>query len=236
MLQSAPAETVAPAAAVEQAPEVSAFDMGDGLPPTAAEMAAMDVDDAPKAKVEIEDSPKQKPNLTPKGYRLKTIVTRLVQLVCLAFVGVLAFVGYQVFDEVRNTSLVTELASGQCVEDFFTSGQGEFRNVFTVRTTDCLNPHAYEVFATSTEAFADASTESNADYPGIEGVFALGQEFCESEYDEFVGGDFATSPWQVWTFVPTENRWSEGDRNVQCLVGDAAQINLIEGTLAGAGG
>ena len=220
---------------VDPAPEESAFDMGV-FPPTAAEMVAMNIEAAPEPKIDIvDDAPKPKPDLTPKGYQAKTIVSHLVKLVCAVFVAVLAFVGFGVFQEIRNTSLVTQLTSGQCVEDFFTPSEGEFRNVFTVGTTDCANPHAYEVFATSTEAFAEASTESNANYPGIEASFASGQAFCESQYDDFVGGDFATSPWQVWTFVPTEKRWSEGDRNVQCLVGDAAEVNLIEGTLADAG-
>lgn len=152
-------------------------------------------------------------------------------------IGVLAAVGLgyaalNFYTNVASLQRVTELDAGQCVEDFFSPAEGEFQNVFVVTTTNCANPHAYEVFTTSNTVFSDV-TESS--YPGVEETFAVGQDFCRAEYDAFVSGDFVASPWQVWTFVPTELRWDRGERKVQCLVGDAMESQLVEGSLEGWG-
>lgn len=146
-----------------------------------------------------------------------------------AFVVVMVVTGIRVTGVLSNSSLVTSLEQGDCIEDFFTPNQGEFREVFLVGTTDCSNPHAYEVYAVGESVYAES------EYPGIDGVFEVAQSYCDQQYNSFVGGDFLSSPWNVWTFAPTEDRWNAGERNVQCIVGDFDQTTLTTGTLRNAG-
>jgi len=222
----------------EATPET--LDMGDMFPPTGAEMAAMaEAEAAEKAQalpVEAKKFGRRRSDhdLTPKGYRAGVVFKFIAQLIAAIVVFGLIGLGYLMWQAVESAERVTELEAGECVEDFFSPSQGEFRNVFLVDTTDCINAHAYEVFAVSTSAFEEV-TATESPYAGIEATFAEGQAYCRAQYDEFVGGDFNTSPWQVWTFVPTEKRWDDGDRRVQCLVGDAAQVTTVEGTLKDAG-
>jgi hypothetical protein len=151
-------------------------------------------------------------------------------LVSVAAIGATILIsGYVYLNVLAGNTLVTSLQEGQCVTEFFGESEQEFDEIFDVKTSECVNPHAYEVYAAAATVYPDS------DYPGVEEAFRLGQAFCMSEYDEFVGGVYATSPWDVWTFVPTSQRWTAGDRVVQCLVGDFNQTSLTVGTLKGAG-
>ena len=145
------------------------------------------------------------------------------------FAVVFVMAGVRLTGVLTNSSLVTSLEEGDCIEDFFTPNQGEFREVFVVGTTDCANPHAYEVYAVGESVYTESA------YPGIDGVFAVAQSYCDEQYVSFVGGDFLSSPWNVWTFAPTEDRWNAGERNVQCIVGDFDQTELTTGSLRNAG-
>ena len=145
------------------------------------------------------------------------------------FAVVFIIAGIRVTGVLSNSSLVTSLEKGDCIEDFFTPNQGEFREVFLVGTTDCSNPHAYEVYAVGESVYTEST------YPGIDGVFAVAQSYCDDQYASFVGGDFLSSPWNVWTFAPTEDRWNAGERDVQCIVGDFDQTELTTGSLQNAG-
>ena len=145
--------------------------------------------------------------------------------------AVIAAVVFFVSRLLGDTAIVSQLNEGECVENFFeTAEDGTFVEIFSVSTVDCAQPHAYEVFTTNAALFPDDA------FPGIEEAFATGQEFCLTEYEAFIDGDRENlSTWDVWTFVPPESSW-EGDRNVQCLVGDFNQETLFEGTLRGAAG
>lgn len=221
------------------------------FPPTGAEVAAQlqaeqDREEAKaaaaKANAEVQSSrfrkrktpaivkKPQTGDLRPPG--MSPIVMQILNGVAILALIVVAYFGYLLYQRVQSATLVTQLESGQCVTDFFSEAEGEFRNVFLVNTGDCAELHAYEVFSTSSTVFDDIGT---SDYLGVERTFAMGQEYCQAQYDEFVGGNFLTSPWQVWTFVPTEPRWDRGERKVQCLVGDASEQVLIEGSLKDTG-
>ncbi len=213
---------------------------GSMFPPTAAEMAAMSTTETKTSADSLNesDTAKSKLDLRPKNYAIKKTFSMLGKLAGVLVLGAILIGGFLFWNRLKDTALVTELAEGQCVTEFFSPAEGEFRNIFAVETTDCVNQHAYEVFAVSESVFAEFSEELAAPaaaYEGIEQTFSIGEQYCRDRYDDFVGGDFVTSPWQVWTFVPTELRWENGDRRVQCLVGDAAEVLLTEGTLRDAG-
>ncbi len=150
-------------------------------------------------------------------------------LLALAALLVVGGIGYFVTQQLGGTSIVSDLESGECIENFFDSDEaGSFVEIFVVSTVDCSEPHAYEVFTTTAGLFP------NDTYPGIQESFAIGQDFCLNEYVAFIGGGPENlSTWDVWTFVPPEDAWG-GDRSVQCLVGDFEQTTRFEGTLQNA--
>ena len=123
---------------------------------------------------------------------------------------------------------VSELSTGQCIENFFpTDESGAFIEISSLSTIDCGQPHAYEVFAVNTTLF------EGTEYPGVDASFTQGEEFCLNEYEDFIGGGRANLRiWEVWTFVPPESAW-ESAPFVQCVVGDAGQSELVTGTLRG---
>ena len=248
MAQAAPENTIAEVPSevdlpVEPDAPIEALDAGASMfPPTAAEMAAMATQSEAPVDAPPEDKAKKKAKkktheLAPKNYAAKKAFSNVLKLLGFLVLVAILVVGFLLWNRAKDTARVTELSEGTCVSEFFSPNEGEFRSVFFVDTTDCVNPHAYEVFSVSETAFIEFSEEidGEAEYQGIEQTFVIGQQYCQAQYDEFVGGDFNTSPWQVWTFVPTEMRWEQGDRRVQCMVGDAAEVNLIEGSLRGAG-
>lgn len=148
--------------------------------------------------------------------------------IVLIIVAGLVVTGVMLARAFQDTTLVSNLDRGDCVRDFFEQGSdGEFVEVFLVNTTPCDQPHAMEVFATTELLWADDT------YPGVDESFYLGEEWCFSQYQAFVGGDYATSPYEVWTFVPVEQGWVTGDRTVQCLVGQFNEVTLTTGTLEG---
>lgn len=129
----------------------------------------------------------------------------------------------------ENTTIVSNLDRGDCVADYFQDGaDGEFVEIFLVRTTPCNEPHALEVYAVTELLWASDT------YPGIDESFQTGQDWCFAQYDQFVGGDYESSPYDVWTFVPVAQSWAGGDRTVQCLVGHYDEVTLTTGSLEGA--
>jgi|GEM_PF-4668336 len=201
--------------------DVEVFTAPEALaPPEPTPMVAVEVHDSVSGVAMNKD-----PSDSPLGLDNKKLLIGLFA----AFVVVVGIAGIRLTGMVTDTSLVTSLEQGECIEDFFTPNQGEFREVFLVGTTDCSNPHAYEVYAVGESVYAESQ------YPGIDGVFEVAQSYCDQQYNSFVGGDFLSSPWNVWTFAPTQDRWNAGERNVQCIVGDFDQTTLTTGTLRNAG-
>lgn len=157
-------------------------------------------------------------------------VGKIVGVVAVLVFVVLGVTAALVVRGVSGLSLVNNLEAGECVENFFDDGNnGEFEEVFFVGTTDCGNPHAYEVIATTDLLWAEGA------YPGTEEAYFDGEELCLNRYNDFVGGDFWTSPHDLVTFVPTPDGWEQGDRSVQCLVGYADGFTTITGSLEDAG-
>jgi hypothetical protein len=154
----------------------------------------------------------------------------VLAVVAVLIVGGLIITAVMVSRTFQNTTLVNNLETGDCVQDFFTTGaNGEFVEIFLVNTTPCGEPHAMEVYARTELLWIDDQ------YPGVDESFETGQDFCFYQYDRFVGGDYTTSQYEVWTFVPVKGSWSQGDRTVKCLVGHFDEFTLTTGTLQGAG-
>ena len=172
-------------------------------------------------------SPKPKATSTKlQGSGRSNVGTILLAALGVALIGVLVYFASQFLG---GASMISQLEAGECVENFFeTNAEGRFVEIGVVSTVACEEPHAYEVFAVNDALFPDPV------YPGVEESFAVSEAFCLEEYQTFIGGggqNLAT--WDAWTFFPPEDSWSD-ERVVQCLVGDANEATLNEGTLRGA--
>lgn len=160
----------------------------------------------------------------PKSTKRALIIVGIVMVVGLIVTAIL------IGGALKGTTIVNNLDRGDCVSDFFQNGaDGEYVEIFLVQTSPCSEAHALEVFAVTDLLW------SERDYPGVEESFTEGQNWCFDQYDSFVGGDYETSPYDVWTFVPVQASWAQGDRTVQCLVGQFDEITLTTGSLEGAG-
>jgi len=148
--------------------------------------------------------------------------------VVLVVIAGLVTTGLIVARAFENTTIVSNLDRGDCVRDFFEQdSDGNYIEMFLVNTTPCGQPHATEVYAVTEVLWA------SDEYPGLDGTFADGQNWCLEQYDGFVGGQYETSLYEVWTFVPVKDSWKTGDRTVQCLVGQFDAVTLTTGTLEG---
>ncbi len=177
---------------------------------------------------EVPDHSSDEPAVSePLDGRAKRAISIVLLLVIVSF----AATGIMIARFVDNTSLVTSLDAGQCVRDWFGDDDGEFLEVLFVPVVDCAEPHAMEVFAVTDSLWFDMS---GMPYPGIDETFELGDEWCSEQLALFVG-DSVRSDWAVWTFVPVESSWDEGDRTVQCLVGHVDETTLITGTVRNQG-
>jgi len=151
---------------------------------------------------------------------------RAIAFLAVVILGATIATGVIIGRAIENTTIVSNLDRGDCVEDYFQNGaDGEYIEIFLVQTTACSEPHAMEVFAVTELLWASDQ------YPGLDESFATGQDWCFGQYDQFVGGDYDLSPHNVWTFVPIEQSWAGGDRTVHCLVGQNDEVTLTTGTL-----
>jgi Septum formation len=113
---------------------------------------------------------------------------------------------------------VFDIAVGDCLSDAVTG------DVTEVPVTPCDQPHDSEVFF--------SYTMEDGPFPGPEGMSAATQEQCLPAFQSFVGRPYEQSALDVTTIEPTSQSWSEGDRELLCLVIDPA--GPVTGSLEGA--
>jgi hypothetical protein len=121
------------------------------------------------------------------------------------------------------TSQVLTLDVGTCFDD-----PGEFERVQStdVPAVDCDVPHDNEVYANR--------ILEDAEFPGTEGIVNRADRVCLVEFEPYVGASYETSIYDFSWFVPTEDSWSVGDREVVCF---AYHVNFdkITGSINGIG-
>ncbi len=97
--------------------------------------------------------------------------------------------------------------------------------VGAVALLPCGQPHAWEVFA-ATELQGD-------DFPGAGKVQDLAEEFCNDQFNAFIGRSVSKSEYHLTVLQPTKQTWNDaGDRQVTCLAGDGE--GKVEGSLRNA--
>jgi hypothetical protein len=102
---------------------------------------------------------------------------------------------------------VDDLRPGDC---FNTGDDVEISDVDGV---PCSEPHEYEVFAVTTYE-GDGTFPSDAD---LDGIFT---QVCEPPFEQYVGEPYATSQIFGTMISPSEESFSEGDREYICVLYD----------------
>jgi hypothetical protein len=124
---------------------------------------------------------------------------------------------------------VFSLVVGDCFNDAEVGIEGD-EPVDSVDIVDCDDPHEREVYARM-EFEGD-----DDDYPGETAVTDEGDVFCYDEYEDFVGISYDDSTLFFVTFYPTEDSWSEGDRELLCMISEYDEndeVVKVEGSLEG---
>lgn len=120
---------------------------------------------------------------------------------------------------------VTDMEPGDCFNDADVIED----EAVAVAAVPCSEPHDNEVFAlhTTGPAFGDA-------FPGIPALDQYTYETCVSSFPGYVGSNYADSSLEIFTFFPTEEGWSEGDRGFVCVL-YALDFSKLTGSARGGG-
>jgi hypothetical protein len=101
----------------------------------------------------------------------------------------------------------------------------EMTEVATVPLVTCDKPH-------DTEVISSVLVE-DGEYPGDEGISTRATDECLAAFEDYIGFSYADSVYDYGYYLPTEESWAGGDREILCTVYDPA--GPINGTLEGAG-
>lgn len=113
-----------------------------------------------------------------------------------------------------------KIRNGDCLND-----PGE-SDIVRVPVVPCATPHEFEVF--------HEFTLQQAAYPKTDdAMLELVGPTCETAFKAFVGIGIEESQLDFTTLHPSNLSWEEGDRTVQCLIGDP-ENGKTAGSLAGA--
>jgi hypothetical protein len=114
---------------------------------------------------------------------------------------------------------VFALEVGQCLDD-----PGVRSGIEEVELVACDDPHDFEVFALP--ALADGT------YPGDREVVDAAQASCTNRFAAYVGVEEVASALATAFFIPNEDGWEGGDRQVVCLLYEPDL--RLEGSMRGA--
>ena len=97
-------------------------------------------------------------------------------------------------------------------------------NADTDPVVACTEPHNGEIYFTI--------TLEGEEYPLKETLAEQGVTGCKAAFADFVGLEFELSHLDFRYLYPTDTSWSNGDREIDCVVFDPS-TGLTTGTLAG---
>ena len=100
------------------------------------------------------------------------------------------------------------IEAGQCFDD------AEDEQIDDFDTVDCDDEHQNEAFFVYEADDAD-------EFPGTDALHETGMGRCTGEpFAEYVGEPYDSSKFEVFTVVPSEESWGNGDREVVCALYD----------------
>lgn len=102
-----------------------------------------------------------------------------------------------------------DVVAGQCLDEV----DDERAQPFAVEVVACEDPHVFEVYAQ-----LEYDGDEGDPYPGDLTVANGAEERCEAEFEGFMGIAWEASDYEIRTWWPMEQAWSEGGRTVLCAV------------------
>lgn len=155
--------------------------------------------------------PPPQPYSTPAGYppppppaKRKNrlwLILGLVGLVLLLLIAVVVVVAH--FLVGRGTVTANNVEIGDCLAEM-----PDGTRVLTVRTVDCAEPHAGEVFA--------VLTMPDGDFPGQTALEEFSDR-CGPALAGYAPAAIEDPSVGVYVLYPTEETWGQGDRVVTCI-------------------
>ena len=157
--------------------------------------------------------------------------------VALGLVLTLGLSGCSIIGDLIGGGSVNRDDTGAATQD------NENADAFTIKVGDCLNDSSIteEEVTTiplvtcdkqhDTEVVSSILVE-DGDYPGDDAIRVRADEECIAAFEDYVGFTYADSLYDYGYYLPTEESWAGGDREILCTVWDPA--GPINGTLEGA--
>ncbi len=158
----------------------------------------------------------QPPAPTPTPFWRRLLPFWWVGLIAVVFVAGVLFNARRDDSGAINdagTLSVTDLRVGDC----FNTDQAE--EIGDVDAVPCADPHAYELFHVFD--YPDQDT-----YPTDAEWGAASEEACGPAFAEYVGIAYEDSELWASPMTPTESGWSDGDREVQCILHNEAETAM----------
>ncbi|WP_099039573.1 septum formation family protein [Mycobacterium neglectum] len=103
----------------------------------------------------------------------------------------------------QGTVTATDVKMGDCLSEI----PGDTK-VLTVKTIDCAEPHAGEVFA--------VLQMPGGDFPGQAAIDTYADK-CSPELASYAPSAMADDTVQLYVLYPTAETWEQGDRAVTCV-------------------
>ena len=116
-----------------------------------------------------------------------------------------------------GTLQVSDLRVGDCFRL-----EASVDEVEAVDARPCTQAHQYEIFGIT------AWTDGGDAYPSDGAWDAFIAEACLPVFEAYVGRSIETSALAILPFVPVEESWDAGGRNVQCTLVDPSEPELTE--------
>ena len=103
-------------------------------------------------------------------------------------------------------------------------------SIESVLVVDCESPHTYETY----HVF-DHEAGSDEPYPGDEEILEYADGECRGPFADFVGLDYESSIYFITSVTPSDETWTEGDREILCTLG-LEDDSEVTGSAEGSGG
>jgi len=124
-----------------------------------------------------------------------------------------------------DSESVFNLRPGDCFDDVVEGGEFAQESV-TLPMVDCEDPHDNEAFALYDMA--------DGPFPGQVVIDDEAISKCVPLFEGYVGSDYETSRLDIFWISPTTESWSDGDREIACVLYDL-DLNELTGSMANSG-
>jgi hypothetical protein len=122
------------------------------------------------------------------------------------------------FDD-GNTQ-VQDLKVGQCfntVNQSLSDYGGDGTRSTTVNVVPCGDPHDAEAYAV-----VPLTAGPDGGYPGLDAAAGTSSTLCANAVGSYLGADGSADGMDIYYYMPPEDGWNNGDRDVTCFFGSVS--------------